>query len=354
MRADRLLSTLLLLQAHERLTARALAARFGVSRRTVLRDMDALSAAGVPVYARRGGGGGWSLLGAYRTDLTGLTALEAQALFAAGPAPALHDVGLGRPAEAAFLKLLAALPARQHSGAAHARQRLYVDGAGWGPPADAPPCLRTVQEAVWRDRTLRIAYERSDDVYDPRPPEVVERRVAPLGLVAKGRAWYLAAAVEGEGSEGAAGGAGRAVRAYRVSRIRAAELLEQPCARPPGFDLAAYWEEATARFRASVREALRYDTTVRVSPAALPLVRKTPPYRRGDQADDGAARPAPATGATGDAAGWAVVRLRFEVEDEAIPYVLRFGGEIEVVTTETLRGRVAALAAAAAARYARR
>src|SRR5690349_10950397 len=110
MRADRLLSILLLLQTRERLTAGELAGRLEVSRRTVLRDMDALSAAGVPVYARRGGGGGWSLLDAYRTDLTGLTETEAQALFAAAPAPVLHDLGLGKPAEAAFLKLRAALP----------------------------------------------------------------------------------------------------------------------------------------------------------------------------------------------------------------------------------------------------
>ena len=195
MRADRLLSILLLLQTHGRLTAGILAARLEVSRRTVLRDMDALSAAGVPVYAQRGGGGGWSLLDSYRTDLTGLTELEAQALFAAAPAPALHDVGLGRAAEAALLKLLAALPAHQHLGAAHTRQRLYIDGVGWGPRTAAAPHLHTLQEAVWRDRKVRIRYERSDDLYDPRPPEVVERLADPLGLVAKGHAWYLVAAV---------------------------------------------------------------------------------------------------------------------------------------------------------------
>jgi predicted DNA-binding transcriptional regulator YafY len=354
MRADRLLSILLLLQTHDRLTARALACRLEVSPRTVLRDMDALSAAGVPVYAQRGGGGGWSLLDAYRTDLTGLTELEAQALFAAAPAPVLHDLGLGKPAEAAFLKLLAALPARQHLGAAHARERLYVDGAGWGQHTGATPHLHTIQEAVWRDRRLRFSYERSDNVYDPRPPEVVERLVDPLGLVAKGHAWYLVAAVDGEGSDG---GVGRDVHAYRVSRIRAAEIVEQPCARPPDFDLGEYWEGAAARFKANVP---RYDVTVRVSPAALPLVRKTHAYRHANENEQGASCVAEGAGSEevaeaygrGDAEGWSVVPLRFEVEEEAIPYVLRFGGELEVVAPLTLRRNVAALAAAAAARYA--
>jgi predicted DNA-binding transcriptional regulator YafY len=145
MRADRLLSILLLLQTRGRLTAGELARRLEVSPRTVLRDMDALSTAGVPVYAQRGAGGGWSLLDKYRTDLTGLTEREAQGLFAAAPACVLHDIGLGRPAEIAFLKLLAALPERQHPGATHTRQRLYVDGAGWGQDTGAPPCLHVLQ-----------------------------------------------------------------------------------------------------------------------------------------------------------------------------------------------------------------
>lgn len=326
--------------------------------RTVLRDMDALSTAGIPVYAQRGGGGGWSLLDAYRTDLTGLTETEIQALFAAVPAmstPALHDVGLGRPAEAAFLKLLAALPTRHQLGASHARQRLYVDGAGWAQRTGTspPPHLHLIQEAVWRDRKLRIHYERSDNLYDPRPPEVAERLLDPLGLVAKGRAWYLVAAVEGDGSVSDYGGDGHDVRAYRVSRIRAAEILEEPCARPPHFDLAEYWEHAASEFKANVP---RYEVTVRVTPAALPLVRKSHPYRQIHQEmnqEDGEARCVVAkAGEDGNAATWSVVALRFEVEEEAIPYVLRFGGELEVVAPEALRLKVASLAAAAASRYA--
>jgi hypothetical protein len=113
-------------------------------------------------------------------------------------------------------------------------------------------------------------------VHDPRPPEIVERLVDPLGLVAKGRAWYVVAAVEGDGDAGP-GGSQPDQRAYRVARIRAAEILEQPCVRPLGFDLGAYWERATAAFKANVP---RYDVTVRVSPVARPLVQKSSPYRR--------------------------------------------------------------------------
>ncbi len=363
MSTGRQLSILLLLQAHGRLTARDLARRLEVSQRTVHRDMDALSAAGVPIYAQRGGGGGWSLLDQYRTDITGLTELEAQALFAAPPSPALHDVGLGHAAEEAFLKLRAALPARRHPGAAHARQRLYVDGAGWGQrtgSGTAPPHLHVLQEAIWHDRKLRIAYELSDDLYDPRPPEIVERLVDPLGLVAKGRSWYLVAAPEHEPGASPPSGpastatanattcAERTVRAYRVSRIREAEILDRPCMRPPDFDLAEYWERSTAAFKANVP---RYDVTVRVAAAALALVRKSSPYRRAVQGSLRHSEGAPAPPETRDADGWITLPLRFEVEEEAIPYLLRFGGDLEVLTPRTLRQKVAALAAAAAARY---
>jgi predicted DNA-binding transcriptional regulator YafY len=214
----------------------------------------------------------------------------------------------------------------------------------------------------------RISYELSDDLYDPRPPEVVERLLDPFGLVAKGRIWYLVAAINGDGDDGCGAqdrgnghdGVGESgndpdvrggLRAYRVSRIHAAAIVEQPCVRPPEFDLAEYWQHTAARLKANVP---RYDVTVRASPEALPLVRKTHPYRwatadavtarrsaqEGAEAVKGAAAPA-----------WTAVPLRFEVEEEAIPYFLRFGGELEVVASAELRRKVAAHAAAPAARY---
>jgi len=202
------------------MTARELARRLEVSERTIHRDMGALGVAGVPVTAERGAGGGWALLEGYRTNLTGLNAAEVQALFVARPTGVLADLGLTRAADAALIKLLAALPALSRQGAEYARQRLHVDGAGWRQAEVASPLLLTLQEAIWQERKLRLTYHLTNG-------ETVERLVDPLGLVAKGSLWYLVAGVEG------------ALRTYRVSRVQAAEPLDEPCLRPPDFDLAA-------------------------------------------------------------------------------------------------------------------
>ncbi len=233
MRADRLLSILLLLQAHGRLTARDLARRLEVSERTIHRDMDALGVAGVPVYAERGAGGGWSLAEGYRARLPGLSDTEIQALFLAGPARLLADLGLRRASEAALLKLLAALPALARRDVEYARQRIHVDPAGWYESAESVAALPALQEAIWQGGQVAITYRRGDGA-------TVERVVAPLGLVAKGRVWYLVAAVEGE------------PRTYRVSRVQCARPTGEPAARPAGFDLAAYWARSAADFKAGL------------------------------------------------------------------------------------------------------
>ena len=209
MRADRLLSILLLLQVNKRLTARALAERLEVSERTVLRDMEALGAAGVPVTAERGAGGGWGLVPGYRSDLTGLNAAETQALFLGEsshkPSRLLADLGMGRAADAALIKLLASLPVRSRRDVEYTRERLHIDGAGWYQSGEAFPLLPALQEAVWSERQVRMEYQKADG-------STVERLVNPLGLVAKGSVWYLVADAEG------------GLRSYRVSRVRAACL----------------------------------------------------------------------------------------------------------------------------------
>src|SRR3954452_14821897 len=207
MRADRLLSILLLMQTHRRLTAGALAERLEVSTRTIHRDMEALSMAGVPVYAERGAGGGWVLPDSFRTDVTGLTEAEIQALFVSMPARLLADLGLRQASEGALVKLLAALPAVARHDAEQARRRIHIDGAGWHQSAETVPALGAVQEAVWLDRKIGLSYQRGDGT-------TIGRVVDPLGLVAKGRLWYLVAAVDG------------APRTYRVSRVLAAEILD--------------------------------------------------------------------------------------------------------------------------------
>src|SRR5579871_117459 len=182
MRADRLLSIMLLLQVHRRMTASELARRLEVSERTIHRDMEALSAAGIPVTAQRGAGGGWLLLEGYRTNLTGLTNAEIQALFLTTPARLLADLGLGRASDAASIKLLAALPAVSRRGAEYARQRIHVDIAGWGQAEGSIPFLAALQDAIWQEYRVGIAYRRADGA-------AVERVVDPLGLVAKGSIW---------------------------------------------------------------------------------------------------------------------------------------------------------------------
>lgn len=320
MRADRLLSILLLLQVHRRLTARELARRLEVSERTIQRDMEALSVAGVPVYAARGAGGGWALQEAYRTDLTGLNEAEIQSLFLSRPARLLADLGLRQAAEGALAKVLAALPAGRQRGAEFARQRVYVDTSGWNRPAEAVPRLPALQEAVWQERKVALTYRRNDGA-------VVERLVDPLGLVAKGNAWYLVAAVEGE------------PRTYRVARVADARPTDEPCARPKDFDLAGFWEQSAAAFQTALK---RYAATVRVAPDAVAAARGVGLYGRVEGEDPP------------DADGWTTLMVKFDAPHEAREYALRFGDRLEVVAPAELRAAVIDAAARIVALYAGR
>ncbi len=319
MRADRLLSLLLLLQTHGRMTARELAHRLEVSERTIHRDMEALSGAGVPVVAERGSGGGWSLLDDYRTDLTGLNLAEIQALFLNMPARFLADLGLDKASDAALVKLLASLPASHRRDAEYMRQRIHIDVAGWHSSAEDVSCLPVLQDAIWQERKLRLVYRRGDDTS-------IERVVDPLGLVAKGSAWYLAASVESE------------FRTYRVSRVQEAVLLDEPCVRPKDFDLAASWAQSTADFVANLP---RYPATVRVTLemfARLPIVWRYARIQRAEPPDPD---------------GWVTVHVLFQFEHEACENVLSCGPYIEVLDPPELREQVIQAAAAIVALYAR-
>jgi predicted DNA-binding transcriptional regulator YafY len=318
MRADRLLSILLLLQVHHSLTARELARRLEVSERTILRDMEALGAAGIPVIAERGAGGGWRLLEEYRTNLTGLNAAEIQALFLTKPPQLLADLGLNQAAEAGLIKLLAALPSISRPGAEHARQRIYVDTGGWRQTEDDVPMLPALQEAIWQERKLQLSYQRGDGAG-------VERLVDPLGLVAKGSLWYLIAAVDGD------------IRTYRVSRVQAATLTDEPCARPPDFDLAAYWQQSSAQFKANIP---RYSATLRVEQAIVARIRTEGRYARVEREDPP------------DANGWARLEMLFEGEQHACEYVLSFGAQVEVLAPAALRDQIVRVAREIVAFYA--
>lgn len=308
MRADRLLSILLLLQTHSRLTGRELSNRLEVSERTIHRDMEALSMAGVPVTAERGAGGGWSLLESYRTNLTGLNLPEIQALFVAAPTHLMADLGLRQASETALIKLLASLPGdRSRHDASFMRERIHIDGAGWQQEPEQVIWLPAVQDALWQERKLKLSYQRSDET-------VVERLVDPLGLVAKGRIWYLVAAVDGQ------------PRTYRVSRIQDAELSSELAERPSDFDLAAFWKESMSDFKANLP---RYCTTFCVNPVILPEMRYMGHIEFVHPAGDD---------------GWQTVEMRFDVELQARAFALGFGGQLVVVSPPELRETVIRLA----------
>ena len=207
MRASRLISLLLLLQTRGQMTAAELATELEVSERTVHRDIEALSGAGIPVYAARGRHGGVALVEGYRTRLTGMTAEEAEALFLSGvPGPAA-ELGLGTVMAAARLKVLAALPPELRSRASRLVERFHLDVTGWFHTGEEAPLLGTLSEAVWEGRAVDVVYDRGD--------RSVDRRIHPLGLVLKAGIWYVVAETDGQ------------VRTYRVARVRSATVTDE-------------------------------------------------------------------------------------------------------------------------------
>lgn len=250
MRASRLVSLVLSLQARGPWTAEELAAQFEVSVRTIHRDVDALRAAGVPITGERGPAGGYRLPGGYRTRLTGLSRDEAQALFAAAPA---DELGLGGFLADAQLKVLAALPPELRERADRAAHLLHVDRDDWFREGESVPTLPMLTTALWDGRRVRLTTRGRS------------REVDPWGLVRKGRAWYLMT------------GTDRGPRTFRVSRIERAAMLDEPAARPDDFDLPAAWAAFSAEFEATMPlVAVR----VRVQPAALDELRARADVRR--------------------------------------------------------------------------
>jgi predicted DNA-binding transcriptional regulator YafY len=305
MRADRLLSIMLILQAQGKTTTSALADTLEVSRRTILRDIDALSIAGVPIHAEAGHGGGVYLDEHYRVSLTGLKETEVRALFVSTHPGPLHDVGLGRAAEATLLKLFAALPSLHRQEAERIRQRIHLDPAWWWHKGETLPHLETLKAAVLGDYSVHVRYERGDG-------QVVERTLEPYGLVAKASVWYLIARREGE------------LRTYRVSRLLAVEMLHAPFERDEAFDLAQYWHTHASEFVASMPD---FALTLRLSAGSLQFLRlyASGRYAVRDTSFDGM---------------HSVVDMRLSSLEEARMLVMGLGTDAEILAPDALREAV--------------
>ena len=316
MRADRLLSILLLLQSRGQMTGRELAERLEVSERTLHRDMDALSAAGVPVFALRGSRGGWQLEENWRTQVPGLDEAELHALLMAQPR-ILGDRKLAAAAERALGKLMASLPVPLRARAESMRQRLYVDTTGWFGGAEDLSMLPIVQEAVTRDHKLKIRYSSRRSRFEHAGGEsenVSERIVDPLGLVAKGSTWYLVANTN------------RGFRTFRVSRIQNALLLDVACERPASFDLEAHWRSATENF---LKNSPRFEAMLYLHPDAA---REIETWRMTVQSAQNKHDPSRDS--------WVTLRVNFEDEQQAAFVTLAFGAKVEVLAPESLRTRI--------------
>ena len=317
MRASRLLQLLLLLQARGPMSAPQLAAELEVSVRTVYRDLEALAAAGVPVYSETGRNGGARLVEGWRTRLTGLTGEEADTLPLLGMPAAAAELGLGSVLAATELKVLAALPPELRSRARRVAQRFHLDAPGWFHRDEEVPHLAAVAEAVWDDRRVRIRYRRSD--------AVVERTVDPLGLVLKAGTWYLVASHRGQ------------PRTYRVSRIATLDALDERFDRPADFDLARQWAASSSAFEDAV---FRIEVRLRMRTNEISLLRFVLDPVSLQRVD---ARP--------EDDAWSIVRFPGESVDVVYRSILFLGAAAEVLGPAELRRRVAAGFADAAGVY---
>ena len=314
MRADRLISILLLLQSHGRMTAVDLAERLEASERTIRRDLESLGAAGVPVFAMRGRGGGWELMGGHRTDLSGLTADEAQALFLVAGPQAVAGLGIEPGVRSALRKLLAALPAPLRAEAAAARSAVLVDPMGWGRSEEPAPYLDALRRAAVAGVQVELSYAKRGDA-----PTV--RRVHPHGLVSKAGTWYLLA------------GTASGMRTFRVSRVHGVVTTGEPVERPAGFDLETEWQnvrERVPRTYAPLRVELRVHRSVERDLTHL-LTGWATLERDGDD-DDGAAE-------------WSRFVAHLPNARVAAAELARYGERVVVVAPDEVRAELALLGA---------
>lgn len=305
MRADRLLSILILLQTQGQLTARDLATELEVSERTIYRDMDALSAAGFPVYSERGPGGGCSLLDSFRTDLTGLTRNEVRALFMLGIPTPLAELGMDQDLKAALLKLTAALPDVFRPEGMRARKRIHLDASEWFSQEEQTPHIQTIQQALWEDHKLRLTYRLAFDAH-------VQHLIAPYGLVAKTNRWHLVYSREGH------------ISVIRISDVLAAELSDELFSMPVDFNLEQFWREWCRKHESNRPD---FSVQVRIKTELLNMLKFFhDPLLKDDQVDR-----------SPDSDGWHNTTFHFESFEEARKQLLNFGGAVEIIQPKSLR-----------------
>ncbi len=311
MRASRLLSIVLLLQSRGRVTAETLAREFGVTVRTIYRDIDALSAAQIPTRSVTGPGGGIELLAGYRTRLTGFGSDEAQALFLTGlPGPAAA-LGLGPAVSAATRKLLAALPSQSASSAARIGERFHLDAVDWYRSAEPVPQLQPLAQAVFENLQVQMSYSSWTATR--------EWRIEPLGLVLKAGHWYVVANGRGK------------LRVFKVANIIALKVSDEHFERPKKFDLAERWQAELARFESGLRPnwaQLRATETGCKRLAAL-----------GDFAARAVATRSKVLGSKSFQ-----IRLPFENVEHAALQLMGLGPELEVLAPLTLRQQIRSVA----------
>ncbi len=306
MRADRLLSLLLLLQVKGKMTAQELARELEVSERTIYRDIDALSYAGVPVYGDPGHKGGYALVDDFRTNLTGMTRDELRALFMLGNLAPIADLGVGKELSAALLKLSASSSKEHQLEEEKIRQRFLFDSKWWDQREEQAPHLQVIQQAVWENQKLFITYRSPFSVN-------IKRKVAPYGLVAKAGRWYLVLARNDS------------MHVQRVSDLIEVYISEESFAGSENFDLKAFWRDWSTEYERFLSD---FTATVRVAPGFFSVL---PRYFGGgilnqiDQADPP------------DSEGWITLTLSFESFEAARDRLLGFGRGVEVLEPLALR-----------------
>jgi predicted DNA-binding transcriptional regulator YafY len=319
MRADRLITIILLLQNNGRLTTKALAKELEVTERTIHRDMETLSRSGIPVYAERGRHGGWSIIEGYRTNLTGLKESEIRTLFVTPSTQLLDDLGITQSSEEARNKLIASLPANFSKHTKDVWNRIHVDMSTWRKQKENIVTFEVLKNAIWKEKKLKIKYQRADGITN-------ERVVKPLGLVAKGSRWYFIASKDND-----------ELRNYRASRILSAIPIEETFERPKDFNLAQYWESSTRTFMENLPH---YEVWVKVNPSILTRLKFSGQFVQIVEVENNTQQ-----------ADWIPVKLSFDTEEEAKNYILGFADQMKVIEPKELQAKILKMAKSVVAFY---